>query len=279
MNQPNFYAVIPATVRYCTELMPNAKLLYGEITALANQKGFCFASNKYFADLYGCDERQVRRWITQLSDLGFIRVTVDKAAGNQRHIFVKDSLPLRTKKSVGTDKKVLTLGQKSPNPPGEKVHHNNTVNNTGNITVSSSARDGENQQGFEKEKKEKAPPIPARPPTTFAQSIWHNSTTGAFAQALHEYDETTADADAGYYKSRCRDWSEQNPHKPKRNWLAFAAQIIGDDRRRNKLVTLQPSNHANGSTSNRPGPNQPLDSESLIERSRRIAANLGYKVG
>jgi hypothetical protein len=258
--------------------MPNAKLLYGEITALANQKGFCFASNRYFADLYGCDERQVRRWITQLSDLGFIRVTIDKSAGNQRHIFVKDSLPLRTKKSGGTDKKVLTYGQKSPNPQGEKVHHNNTVNTTGSNTVSRDAR-AEKSFAFENQKKEKAPPVSAAaPPTTFQESIWATATTGAFAQALHEYDPTTVDADAGYYKQRCRDWSEQNLHKQKRNWLAFAAQIISDDRTKQKLVTLQPTGHANNR--NQPDPTQqPIDSTSLVQRSRAIAERLGYRVG
>ena len=79
-------------------------------------------------------------------------------------------------------------------------------------------------------------------PTTFADSIWATATTGTFATALHDYDPTTKDADAGYYRNRCRDWSAQNPGKP-RNWIAFAAQIIGDDRTQSKLVTLKSANH------------------------------------
>ncbi|HBI1964003.1 TPA: helix-turn-helix domain-containing protein, partial [Enterococcus faecalis] len=47
-----YYAIIPAIVRYDNHLNGNAKLLYGELTALANEKGYCWATNQYFANLY-----------------------------------------------------------------------------------------------------------------------------------------------------------------------------------------------------------------------------------
>ena len=49
--QPSYYAVIPANVRYDKTLPPLARLMYAEITALSNQYGYCFATNKYFAEL------------------------------------------------------------------------------------------------------------------------------------------------------------------------------------------------------------------------------------
>ena len=44
-EKPNYYAIIPAEIRYDKKLTPNSKLLYGEITALANKEGYCWAGN------------------------------------------------------------------------------------------------------------------------------------------------------------------------------------------------------------------------------------------
>ena len=71
-DKPNYYAVIPAEVRYSEQLSPQAKLIYAEITALCNAKGFCYASNKYFADLYQISVITVSRLINQLIRHKFI---------------------------------------------------------------------------------------------------------------------------------------------------------------------------------------------------------------
>ena len=114
MEKPNYYAIIPAEVRY-SNLKPNAKLLYGEITALSSKTGYCFASNNYFAELYGVSKNTVSRWISDLKRLGFITVDVQRAANNQI-----------IKRCIGIVKKV-------DNPIDEKVKGNNTsINNTSN---------------------------------------------------------------------------------------------------------------------------------------------------
>lgn len=64
MNErPTFYAVIPAHVRYAN-ISAHAKLLYGELTALTEKEGFCWASNGYLAKLYDAGSRSVSRWVS-----------------------------------------------------------------------------------------------------------------------------------------------------------------------------------------------------------------------
>ena len=75
-EKKSYYAIIPANVRYDADLTPNAKLLYGEITALCNEKGYCWAKNKYFAELYSTSEKSITRWIKNLADKGYIETDV-----------------------------------------------------------------------------------------------------------------------------------------------------------------------------------------------------------
>ena len=72
-----YYAIIPATVRYDKNIPTGAKLLYGEITALCNQEGFCWATNSYFSELYETSERTVQRWISALEDGCYILKNIE----------------------------------------------------------------------------------------------------------------------------------------------------------------------------------------------------------
>ena len=68
MEKPNYYAVIPAEVRYSKKLTPNAKLLYAEITALCNMNGKCTASTEYFCKLYEVSRVSIQKWLKILED-------------------------------------------------------------------------------------------------------------------------------------------------------------------------------------------------------------------
>ena len=110
METPSFYAIIPAHVRYCKELEPSAKLLYGEITALCSVEGYCWATNKYFSDLYGVDSRTITNWLRSLKILNFIRVEVEvDGIQRSRKIWISPEI-----------KKVFTKGKKFPDV-GKKI--------------------------------------------------------------------------------------------------------------------------------------------------------------
>lgn len=133
-NKRSYYAIIPATVRYDNSLPANAKLLYGEITALCNQSGLCWASNTYFGELYGVDEKTVRRWLNALIEARYIRRTVQY--DNDGKTIIQRCLSLAEPAERGGDKNVRP-GQKCPrgtdkNVPGggdKNVRYNNTSNN------------------------------------------------------------------------------------------------------------------------------------------------------
>ena len=134
MSQPNFYAIIPASVRYDESVCANAKLLYGEISAMCNAEGFCWAENGYFAKLYNVGSETISRWISQLSKGNYINTELNKSAGNTRKIFIVDaSVTLLTKNAIPIDKKRNTLLTKNAIPIAKKRKsniENITINNT-----------------------------------------------------------------------------------------------------------------------------------------------------
>ena len=71
-EKPNYYAIIPAEVRYSKALTPNAKLLYAEITALCNMNGKCTASTEYFCRVYEVSRASIQNWLSLLEKNGYI---------------------------------------------------------------------------------------------------------------------------------------------------------------------------------------------------------------
>lgn len=129
IEKPNYYAIIPANIRYDKKLMPNAKLLFGEITALCNEKGFCWAGNEYFANLYKVSKETISRWISQLSRKGYVNIKIfykkDSKEIDKRIISI-----VHIENQYPIDENVNTYYQKNQYPINEKVKENNTsINN------------------------------------------------------------------------------------------------------------------------------------------------------
>ena len=119
MEKPNYYAIIPADVRYSKKLTPNAKLLYAEITALCNMNGKCTASTDYFCKLYEVSRVSIQKWLKILEDNNHIR---------RVNIYKQGSKEILTR--------VITLVN---SPSKEKLTDNTNINiNNTNLTDSNS---------------------------------------------------------------------------------------------------------------------------------------------
>lgn len=70
MNKPVYKTLIPNSVSFNTNLKPMAKILYGEIRRRPRE------TNWYFAELYGLDERSVKRLFKCLVKEGCISVAI-----------------------------------------------------------------------------------------------------------------------------------------------------------------------------------------------------------
>lgn len=117
----SYYAIIPANIRYDSSITPNAKLLYGEITALCNEKGYCWANNEYFASLYGVSKVSISKWIRQLVEKGYIDSVLEYKEGTKEI--------LNRYLTIVND----PIKEKFNTPIKEKFKDNNTlINNTSN---------------------------------------------------------------------------------------------------------------------------------------------------
>ena len=138
METPNFYAIIPADIRYSKELSMFQKLLYAEITALTQKDWFCWASNAYFADLYEMWETWISKQISDLAKKWFIQVFIDKEKWNQRKIFIWETRKVSWKTSIAQKNNTIVEKDNSScikvqDPYCTKVQENNiNINNKNN---------------------------------------------------------------------------------------------------------------------------------------------------
>lgn len=72
--QPSYFTILTAEVRYSEAISDFEKILFSEIVLLTKAKGFCFASNNYFAKVFNKDKTQISKYIANLKKAGFIDI-------------------------------------------------------------------------------------------------------------------------------------------------------------------------------------------------------------
>ncbi|MEH6658303.1 helix-turn-helix domain-containing protein [Leeuwenhoekiella marinoflava] len=136
--EPSYYAILTAPVRYDKRLTPSAKILYAEITSLTNQLGFCYASNRYFEELYKVSTQSINTWLKQLQEFGYI----------QRHLYRDEGTKEILNRYITISEKPI---QENLNRPIQDFFKNNNKQ----LIV--------NSNNFKKEKKKKEKLFNANP--------------------------------------------------------------------------------------------------------------------
>ncbi len=117
---------IPSQLWLDTSMSFIEKLLLVEIDSLDNENG-CTAGNPYFAKFFQISERQVRRYIARLQELGWVKI--DLIGRNKRCVYVLEKyLVLVDNLKPLMDINVRQVGQKRPSADGQKRPHNKLVN-------------------------------------------------------------------------------------------------------------------------------------------------------
>jgi hypothetical protein len=126
-QKPAYYSILTADVRYHEKLSPFDKLLYSDITALTNKKGYCNASNKYFSKVFNKSISTISRSISTLSENNLIESILIRDENNEiveRKIYLKQTVR-------------IPMGENEHTPITENddrgIRKNDKYNNTSNI--------------------------------------------------------------------------------------------------------------------------------------------------
>ena len=96
MENPGYYGILPANIRYDKNLKPMEKIMYSELTALSNKNGYCNATNSYFAELYEVSKNTVSLWISDLEKAGYIKTKLIYEPGTknikERRIYIANPI-------------------------------------------------------------------------------------------------------------------------------------------------------------------------------------------
>lgn len=134
---PNFYSVTPSYIRYDRKLTNFAKVLYGELVALANINGYCFAYNKYFEVAFGVSESTIQRGLKKLEDRGYIFIDIQRNPDTNQVIIRKIYIVLE-------DNTPPNKNDRTPLNKNDRVTRVNAFNYNNNTSVNTNV----NTKGF-----------------------------------------------------------------------------------------------------------------------------------
>jgi hypothetical protein len=81
------YVHLPSTLVLDKSISADAKILYGILILKSKKTGYCFATNSFFASMFGVKERSIQRYLKQLSQNKYVHVVMGEDNQNRR-IFI-----------------------------------------------------------------------------------------------------------------------------------------------------------------------------------------------
>ena len=142
-EEASYYSTIPNPVMFHPDLNPHAKLLYGFITSLSKEEGYCKASNKYLANKFHVQKSSISNWVKSLVDTGFITIKLIFAQGEDGKPYIKKRLIYLTQAIVTSKKNKKQVsadeflgndnggGQKSDHPPSRNADESHSYDRGG----------------------------------------------------------------------------------------------------------------------------------------------------
>lgn len=149
----NDYREVRIRARHDRRLQPGAALLFQDVCDLAERDGFCSAGQAHFAEVYGTDERTIRRWERRLQELGYVRL--EESAGDARRRRLVPTDPPDPVESTGhccpvdTGQSEENTGQSTPEIPDNRRQAPRVYNSPLGGESGARAHEGRSADGVE----------------------------------------------------------------------------------------------------------------------------------
>lgn len=147
IEKPSYYTILPSKVRYDNDLKPIERILFSEILLLSKKKGYCNASNGYFAKIFEKHKDTISEWISNLKKLDYIDTKIiykdDNKTVDERRIYINGDYDPIGENTDSIGENTDTLPDKSPipyrrnhrTPIGENTEEINTSINNINLLI------------------------------------------------------------------------------------------------------------------------------------------------
>lgn len=119
-DKPSFYSILTADVRYDERIGDFAKLLYSDLTARCNRKGYCWPTNEQLAEDHRKNARTIVRTLRELESAGYIATEVIR---DQKNMVVERRIWLDANARAGLEFLRKPPDENVTTPPDKNVKY------------------------------------------------------------------------------------------------------------------------------------------------------------